>query len=192
MAIDVKALIADALLRLCEKKPLDTIKVKDILTESGVSRQAFYNHFRDKYDLINWIYYTYIMDNFHDVDIKDEIYDHLVQYFSNIQRYHSFMKQALSITGQNCLRDFMTECMKEWDLSWHLHWFSQEGQAVEPVSEKMKFSVWYHSLGNVSVIINWVMDDMPVSVEEMAQWIMEVKYYRVYEFMKEPSDQAEA
>lgn len=63
---------------------------------------------------------------------------------------------------------------------------------METVSEKMKFSVWYHSLGNVSVIINWVMDDMPVSVEEMAQWIMEVKYYRVYEFMKEPSDQTEA
>lgn len=192
MAIDVKALIADALLRLCEKKTLDTIKVKDILTESGVSRQAFYNHFRDKYDLINWIYYTYIMDNFHDVDIKEEIYDRLIHYFSNIKRYHSFMKQALMINGQNCLRDYMTECMKEWDLSWHLHWFAKEGEAAEPVSEKLKFSVWYHSLGNVSVIINWVMDDMPVSVEEMAQWIMEVKYYRVYEFMKEPSEQTEA
>lgn len=56
LAIDVKALLADALLDLCEQKPLSKISASDIQAQSGVSRQAFYNHFRDKQDLIQYIY----------------------------------------------------------------------------------------------------------------------------------------
>ena len=52
MAIDVKALISDALLELCNEKPLSKISISDIQKKSGVSRQTFYNHFRDKNDLI--------------------------------------------------------------------------------------------------------------------------------------------
>lgn len=48
MAINIHNLLSDALLELCEKKPLVSITVKDLLEETGVSRQAFYNRFRDK------------------------------------------------------------------------------------------------------------------------------------------------
>ena len=61
LAIDVKALLADALLELCEQKPLSKISVSDIQAQSGVSRQAFYNHFRDKQDLIQYIYLNRII-----------------------------------------------------------------------------------------------------------------------------------
>ena len=34
--------------------------MKDIADGCGLTRQAFYYHFKDKYDLMNWIYYTEI------------------------------------------------------------------------------------------------------------------------------------
>ena len=52
MAINVKNIIASALLELCETKSLEALTVKQILEKSGVSRQTFYNHFLDKNDLI--------------------------------------------------------------------------------------------------------------------------------------------
>ena len=56
MAINVKNIIASALLELCETKSLEALTVKQILEKSGVSRQTFYNHFIDKNDLIQYVY----------------------------------------------------------------------------------------------------------------------------------------
>ena len=56
MAINIKQIVADALLELCRTKELKAITIKDIREKTGISRQGFYNHFRDKDDLIHWIY----------------------------------------------------------------------------------------------------------------------------------------
>ena len=42
--------------KLIEDMPLDSISVIDITKDSGVTRQTFYYHFKDVYDLIDWIY----------------------------------------------------------------------------------------------------------------------------------------
>ena len=39
-------------------KPFEKVSVIDIAERAGLSRKSFYNHFRDKYDLINWICYS--------------------------------------------------------------------------------------------------------------------------------------
>lgn len=56
MAIPVQTLIMEAFISLCEKKPLEKITVRDLQTVTGISRQTFYNHFRDRDDLIQQIY----------------------------------------------------------------------------------------------------------------------------------------
>lgn len=50
--------IAGALLALAEEKPYAAITASDIIARSGVSRNTFYYHFRDKADLISWIYWN--------------------------------------------------------------------------------------------------------------------------------------
>ena len=36
-------------------KALDKITIRDITTDCGISRMAFYYHFKDIYDLIEWV-----------------------------------------------------------------------------------------------------------------------------------------
>lgn len=50
--------IADAFKRLLAHVPLEKVTVKAVAEESGVTRQTFYYHFSDLYDLISWIYST--------------------------------------------------------------------------------------------------------------------------------------
>ena len=38
------------------KRHLSDIRVKDICAEAKITRQTFYYHFKDKYDLVSWIY----------------------------------------------------------------------------------------------------------------------------------------
>ncbi len=51
-----KAVFASALLALARQEPIARITVKQIVETSGLSLQTFYNHFRDKEDLILWIH----------------------------------------------------------------------------------------------------------------------------------------
>lgn len=47
-----------AFVRLLSKKPVEDITVTDICNEAHYSRETFYYHFKDKYDLINKVYYA--------------------------------------------------------------------------------------------------------------------------------------
>ncbi len=49
-----KEAIAQAFEGLLEKRSIDKITVKDIVTECGINRQTFYYHFHDIYDLMEW------------------------------------------------------------------------------------------------------------------------------------------
>ena len=50
-----KAALEESLKRLLLKKPLDKITITDITTDCGISRMAFYYHFKDIYDLVEWV-----------------------------------------------------------------------------------------------------------------------------------------
>ena len=47
-----KAALEESLKRLLLKKPLDKITITDLTTDCGISRMAFYYHFKDIYDLV--------------------------------------------------------------------------------------------------------------------------------------------
>ena len=53
-----KRSLASALKSLMEEMPFAKITVGDICEACNMNRKSFYYHFRDKYDLINWIYDT--------------------------------------------------------------------------------------------------------------------------------------
>jgi probable dihydroxyacetone kinase regulator len=56
MAQRTKKALAEALKHLLEKKTLDKITVSDLTDACGLNRQTFYYHFKDIYDLLEWIY----------------------------------------------------------------------------------------------------------------------------------------
>lgn len=56
MANITKKALAASVSTLLNKKPLDKITIKDITDECGVTRNTFYYHFRDIYDLCSWIF----------------------------------------------------------------------------------------------------------------------------------------
>mgnify|MGYP000864291149 CR=1 FL=1 len=55
MAVDMKQMIAQTLTKRLEQKSVDKITVKELVEACGISRQAFYYHFQDIMDVIEWI-----------------------------------------------------------------------------------------------------------------------------------------
>ena len=56
MAQMTKSALAQSLKQLMADKTLDKITVKEIVARCGVNRQTFYYHFRDIYDLLDWMF----------------------------------------------------------------------------------------------------------------------------------------
>ncbi|MEG6522454.1 TetR-like C-terminal domain-containing protein [Desulfotomaculum sp. 1211_IL3151] len=56
MAQTTKKALAASLKKLLREKPLDKITVVDIVEDCEVNRQTFYYHFKDIFNLIEWIY----------------------------------------------------------------------------------------------------------------------------------------
>lgn len=170
MAIDVKNILANALIKLCDHTNIETITIKELLKQTGVSRQTFYNHFLDKNDLIQYIYNTKIVPDFHSDNMTIDFYKSLVDTFKNMKKYKNFMKQACQIEGQNCLKDYIFEHCQEFDLKWH-----QELYGCKPMPEALKFATKYHATASSSMSLSWILSDMPVSCEEIAKMIVDMR-----------------
>ena len=51
-----KHALAMSFMQMCGEVPLKDISVKDFILYAGISKQTFYNYFRDKDDLMNYVY----------------------------------------------------------------------------------------------------------------------------------------
>ena len=105
-----KRALAAALKDLMEETPLAKISVADICSKCGMNRKSFYYHFRDKYDLVNWIFdveFMTVVSKKPDARGK-EFLEALCGYFYENTKFY---RSALQIEGQNSFHEHFTEFM---------------------------------------------------------------------------------
>lgn len=105
-----KKALAHAMKTLMASRPFDKISVIDICKACGMNRKSFYYHFKDKYDLVNWIFYTdfILLVSKRNYESVWDIIQAVVDLF---HRDHLFYRAALKIEGQNSFRDYFDESM---------------------------------------------------------------------------------
>lgn len=170
MAIDIHNLLADAFLELCEQKPLASITIKDLLVKTGVSRQAFYNRFHDKNDLIQWIYKNKVLKSFIQNGYENSYYYNTLLYYRAIDAHRNFLKQACAIRDQNCLFDYMLSFVIEYDTKWHQHL-----NGNNPLSPEQKFITDYYAIASINVAIQWISCNNPEPPEIMARRLTSIR-----------------
>lgn len=106
-----KRALADAMRQLMTELPFNKITVGDICTRCGMSRKGFYYHFRDKYDLVNWIFYTDFI-----ADLRPEAFHDSWAFLESICSYfydnRLFYIHAFQIEGQNSFTEYFTEILQ--------------------------------------------------------------------------------
>lgn len=105
----MKDIIADTMIEMLEKNRLSSITITSICEDIGISGRTFYNYFKDKYEVCNYIY-DRILDN--ECWYADGKRVALKQYTENIGKaiyedYSNVFKHMLSYTGQNSLQEHM-------------------------------------------------------------------------------------
>lgn len=55
MTVNMKQMIAETLAGLLKHKSIDKITVRELVDACGICRQAFYYHFQDLMDVVEWL-----------------------------------------------------------------------------------------------------------------------------------------
>lgn len=100
-----KTAMAEAMKGLMEEKPFARISVGDICEHCGMNRKTFYYHFKDKYDLVNWIFQTEFLEMMQVQNYNSgwELLSDICTYFYSERAFYT---NALQVEGQNSFRDY--------------------------------------------------------------------------------------
>ena len=100
-----KTAMAESMKALMREKPFAKISIGDICERCSMNRKTSYYHFKDKYDLVNWIFQTEFLEM-----MKTQNYTSGWQLLSDICFYlyseRTFYTNALQVEGQNAFRDY--------------------------------------------------------------------------------------
>lgn len=110
-----KRALASALRELMEEVPFDKIQVAHICERCDMNRKSFYYHFKDKYDLLNWIFDTEIISFIQSIVERQRFEQHLetVQDICNyLYENQNFYRKALKIEGQNSFKEHFHEYIR--------------------------------------------------------------------------------
>ncbi|MEE8885467.1 MAG: TetR/AcrR family transcriptional regulator C-terminal domain-containing protein [Eubacteriales bacterium] len=153
-----KKALADSMKKLMKKKPFDKISVIDICEGCGMNRKSFYYHFKDKYDLVNWIFYTDFIKTVSDRHFEKG-WDLLTATVEMFSKDRDFYKSALEITGQNSFREYFFESTYPiFDL-----FLPKEDDMSE---EERKADIKYLSAAFLTVLYWWLADGKDQSPED--------------------------
>lgn len=106
-----KKALAGAFKELTRKYPFEKITVKDICESCGMNRKSFYYHFRDKYDLANWIFEHECMSGILSAKPCD-IWELMRELCCRLHENRQFYVNLLQYRGQDCFQVYFTEALR--------------------------------------------------------------------------------
>lgn len=100
-----KELLAASLKDLAQFKPVDKITVKELAKNCGLTAPTFYNNFRDKYELMAWIYNREVEASLENFGRGDSFEDVVCKWMEIIVADKNFYLNLLkNAVGQNSFR----------------------------------------------------------------------------------------
>jgi len=162
-----KLIYAEALKTLMARKAFSKISVGDIVDVCGLTRQSFYYHFKDKYDLMNWIYYTETARFMTSCDTLDHWTDGLKELCDYMRQNKTFYRNALNTTGQNSFPEYLNRYIKDLSTS-----AVEKITSAEYDSIKWDFLVSFFATAFVAFIVRWSDNGMK---EDPAEFITKIR-----------------
>ena len=170
MTIVIKRVLASTLKEMAEKKSLSKITINDLTQACDVSRQSFYNNFKDFYDLVEWIYLKEVVTPIERGKIYDKWQDALTSIFQYISENHVFVLNTYRSFGKGFLEKVLRQEIE-------LFLSNQVFKKIEVTKEEAKqveFSYSFYTYALVGVGLDWIEKQMPESVEELVERIERV------------------
>lgn len=204
-----KRALADALKSLMSEMPFDKITVTQICDRCSMNRKSFYYHFKDKYDLVNWIFDTEILalieqESLYSLQPHNHSLEQILQnhetFSSSTADYHAvldlfceyfyqnrhFYRAALQIHGQNSFTDHLRSFLQP-ILKYRLETLFQQ-YSQKPV--KKQYLTFYVDILTDTFLIameRWVKEKDAMPADEFVSMLFTLVYNASFALSQEYS-----
>jgi len=156
MQNSTEEVLVAALELVLQKKPIDKVTVKDIVSECDLTRQTFYNHFTDIYALVEWAAARATkkaLNNAAD-------YDNWQQGFYDVMIIIRDNKVIIDNTYKSVYRDLMEKHIYQIIYSYIIAVVEKQAVGMLVAQKHKDFIAHFYSLAFIAVIFEWLKDGM--------------------------------
>ncbi len=151
-----KQALEASLKKMLLKKPLDKITIQDLTSDCGISRMAFYYHFKDIYDLVEWACYEDAASALQGKKTYDTWQEGLAQIFEAVLENKPFVLNAYRCISRDQIERYL------YRLTYGLiRGVVDEKAAGLPITEEDKtFIADFYKYNFVGIMLDWIRQGM--------------------------------
>lgn len=167
MVNQTKQVLEESLKKLMLHKPLDKITIRDLTEDCGISRMAFYYHFKDIYDLVEW---ACLEDATHALAGKktyDTWSEGLVQIFDAVYENKPFILNAYRCISRDQIESFLFHLTS--DLLMNV--VEEKAEETSISEEDRRFIADFYKYSFVGIMLDWIKQGMRDNYKEIARKI---------------------
>ena len=163
-----KELLAESLKELSRIKTVDKITIRELTNNCGLTPPTFYNHFRDKYELMAWIYNKKVEASLKNFGRGDSFEDVICKWMEIILEDENFYANLLkNAVGQNSFRyatnDHAINLLTDWIKARH---------NLNELSPELYFCLRFYMRAASEFVNDWCLDRWDCSPREMAKFFI--------------------
>lgn len=185
-----KIALGEALKKLIRTKRLEKITIKDLTADCGVSRMAFYYHFKDIYDLVEWVCMEDGKRALADKNAGDTWQEGISRIFEAVLENKEFITNVCRSIGRERVERYLYRFT--YDI---VRDVVEEKCRDTGISEKQKDGITdFYKYGFVGTVLNWIdhgmKEDYSEIVENMSVMLYENIDHSVNNFKKAAEQKA--
>ncbi|MCR5212383.1 MAG: TetR/AcrR family transcriptional regulator C-terminal domain-containing protein [Lachnospiraceae bacterium] len=178
---NIDLLLASSFKEIAAQKPIEKITIKEITDMAGVIRPTFYNHFQDKYELLEWIVKEELIFPMKPLIEEKHIKEAVTDSMNVMLSEKVFYTNANKLSGQNSFREILFMAVKELLLS-----FIEKEEFEKSIPYKWLTADVLASFISEWVcyaITQWIDGGMKIPVDEIVGTFIYISYHSILELM---------
>jgi len=162
-----KKALATAFKELMDDVAFDKITISHICIKCEMNRKSFYYHFKDKYDLVNWIYYTEFIIKIKEKNYKDA-FAFMLDVCEFLEQNKKFYRKVIKYDGQNSFFEYFKEFL--------LPIIEKYTRDIFADNKNNYFYVSFFSEAFINAIRKWLLDSENISSEKFVSLMRSCVY----------------
>ena len=167
MANITKLALEAALKKELLTKSLDKITINELAEDCGISRMAFYYHFKDIYDLVEWACIEDASRALQGKKTYDTWQEGIEQIFEAVLENKPFILNVYRSVGREQVENYL------YSLTYQLieGVVEEQSENLMVTEEQKKFITDFYKYSFVGVMLDWIKRGMKEAPEEIANMI---------------------
>ena len=158
-----KRALEQSMKNLLQKKPLNKITINDIAEDCGISRMTFYYHFKDIYDLVEWVCLEDAKRALEEKKSYETWQQGFLQIFELVRKNKLFVMNVYRCVHQEQVEKYVKPLMDQLVLEI----IGEEIQTMTVREADKEFIARIYSYIFVGIMLDWIKEDMQGNPQEI-------------------------